>query len=172
MRNSSANLQLSFIQACYSADKHTSLPPLSPIQLQAWRSTLPSYRCQVASFWSQFPHRCSTFFSRPMQKGIQPRPVTTQMPKAQPLTEKRSISFGFSQRGRDVVEQPVSQCISARHISRLADRSLLAYGTLDRDGWVAEGGSVIYDLLALRLRRFGVFHCGLCSVVGLGFGVC
>ena len=74
-----------------------------------------------------------------------------------------------------VVEQAQtdSQCISARHVGRLADRSLLAHGTLDRDRGIAEGGFIIDAVLALRLWRSGVFHRGLCVVVGLEFdGVC
>ena len=106
-----------------------------------------------------------------MQNGIQPRHVTAQTPNAHPLNGKKNDSnqlLAFTQRGkRFLSSRPDSLCISARHIFRLADRSLLAYGTLDRDGRVAEGGPVIYVLLALRLERLGVLHRGHGSDVGL-----
>ena len=99
-----------------------------------------------------------------MQKGIQPRPVTAQTPKAQPLNGKRTDLnqplASLSNEGKAIVRAATdSLCVSARHVFRLADRSLLAYGTLDRDGGVAEGGFVIYALLVLRLGRYGVLHC-------------
>ncbi len=85
-----------------------------------------------------------------------------------PSTErKQTISFGFSTRRPCRVD---SQCISAGHVFRLANRSLLACGALDRDGRVAKGGFVIDALLVLRLEKSGVFHC-VHHPVGRVFGV-
>ena len=65
-----------------------------------------------------------------------------------------------------------SQCISAGHVFRLADRSVLAYGTLYRDGGVAEGDFVVDSLLMTSsLGRSNVFHHRL-HLVGFTFGVC
>ncbi len=87
-----------------------------------------------------------------------------QRPSAE---RKQMISFGFPTRRPFRVD---SQCVSARHVFRLANRSLLARGALDRDGRVAKGGFVIDALLVLRLERSGVFHC-VHRPIGRVFGV-
>ena len=97
-------------------------------------------------------------------------PTNSQKRSPQKISLRITLKRG-GEKKMMVIEhsQTDSQCISARHIGRLADRSLLAHGTLDRDGGVAEGGFEVDAVLALRLGRSGVFHRGLCAGVGLEF---
>ena len=106
-----------------------------------------------------------------MQNGIQPRPVTAQTPNAHPLngTIKNQLLSTLNEGAKKKMycrararraSQTDSLSIPARHVPRLADRSLPTRGTLDRDGGVAKGDPVIdiTFLLLLAPLRLGVFH--------------
>ena len=95
-----------------------------------------------------------------MQKGMQPKPVTAQRPTAQALNERKEDQLWLLNE-RIHIEKSDSQCVSARHVPRPAERSVLACGTLDWDGGVAEGDLVIDSRMMSSLGRSDVFHCGL-----------
>lgn len=152
----------------FQASPNSSLfqsPAFYHFEVQTWRSTLLSCRCQVASFVLQFEHVCSIFFNLPTQNGIQPRQRVAQRPAAQTLTTHDQYWY-LSER----TSWADSQCVIAWHVFYFAYCLLLANGALNRDGDLAERSFVRDFLLRSSWVGLSVLHRGS-HCAGSHFGI-